>query len=257
MTLHSDFFTAGLAHEPSISPHWAVLFHHAQHFGGEYWGTRGCVASLHEFTTGTDGAPVIGAGRLLSMQDIEALLRSALKHQGGAIGLLPANVLSISGTHLAWTVPAQVRPMLFNMAGSPLKTLTVPWPRLLLVASANGRLAVAALRGRGRPTAKTRLYNAPLMNVGCDGVVCTGSAPLPGGCGIEDMATWEAVLFDTAFSHVNNRGTLFQGNGKPVDDKTHFRFWAALSRKGAETFPAERLMPMGMSIDEFIRCHVR
>ncbi|WP_347257617.1 hypothetical protein, partial [Methylocaldum sp.] len=218
MTHHTDFFAAGLASEPAISPRSALLFHNTENFGGDYWSGR-CVASLHELTTDTDGASVIGAGRLLTMRDIEALLRSVLKQQGGSIGVLPAQVLSISGTHLAWTVPARVRPMLFNMAGSPLKTLAVPWPRLLLVATANGRFAVAPLRGRARPTAKTRLYNAPLMNVGCDGVVCTGTATLPGGCGIEDMAGWEAVLFDTAFSHVNNRLTLFQENDAPVDDR--------------------------------------
>jgi PRTRC genetic system protein B len=256
MTHHTDFFTAGLASEPAISPRSALLFHDTEHFGGSYWSGR-CVASLHEFTTDTDGAPVIGAGRLLSMRDIEALLRSALKHQGGAISLLPANVLSISGAHLAWTVPARMRPMLFNMAGCPLKTLVAPWPRLLLVATANGRLAVAALKERARPTAKTRLYNAPLMNVGCDGVVCTGTATLPGGCGIEDRVGWEAVLFDTAFSHVNNRLTLFQENDEPVDDRTHFRFWDALARKKVETFPVERLVPMGMTVAEFIRTHAR
>ncbi|MBP1152653.1 PRTRC system protein B [Methylocaldum sp. RMAD-M] len=256
MTNHTDFFEASIPQEPSISPRVALMFHDVTNLGDRYLVPK-CVASLHDLTTGADGAPVIGAGRLLSMKDIEALLRSVLGQQGGGTGVLPAQVVSISGTHLAWTVPARVRPMLFNMVGSSLQTLVVPWPRLLLVATANRRLAVAALKGRARPMAKTRLYNAPLMNVGCDGVVCTGTATLPGGCGIEDMAGWEAVLFDTAFSHVNNRLTLFQENDAPVDDRTHFRFWAALARKKVETFPVERLVPMGMTVDEFIRTHAR
>ncbi|MCX7096348.1 MAG: hypothetical protein NTV43_00400 [Methylococcales bacterium] len=109
--------------------------------------------------------------------------------------------------------------------------------RLLLVANRHGKLAIAALKTNGRASAKTTLYQAPLMNVYASGNVCTGSAALPDECGIDQIGAWESVMFDSAFSHVNNPTTL------------------ALAKRKADKFPNETLNPLRQGIEDFIATH--
>jgi PRTRC genetic system protein B len=147
--------------------------------------------------------------------------------------------------------------MLFNITGLPMKKIDVPWPRLLMVANRNGKLAVAALKTNGRVSAKTKLYHAPLMNVYANGNVCTGSATLPNECGIDQIKVWESVMFDSAFSHVNNPSTLFLAGdkSKAVDNNAHYRFWLSLSKKKVDKFPNERLNLLRCSVEGFIENH--
>ncbi len=254
----NDFFRFVGNAELAIMPNSAVLFHETRGLNGDSYGGKDFVASLHDFFTGGEGNnPVIGAGRLLSEADIEALLKSLLQLRQGNIQLLPSNVVSVSDNHIAWTIPAGVRPMLFNIAGMPMKKLSVPWPKLLMVANRNGKLAVAALKSNHRPTtAKTILYNAPLMNVSHNGAVCTGSATVPGECGIEDLPQWESLMFDTAFSHVNNLRTLDLGKkNKDVDTKAHYKFWQAVAKHQPNAFPNQHLVPLTKGITQFIQEH--
>lgn len=230
----------------------AILFHST---GIETNGYREAfIASLHDFMEDGHGEMMVGAGKLLLKEDVEAILRQILALDRKSVSLLPPNVVSVSATHIAWTIPAQIRPMLFNIAGMPFKSLSVPWPRLLVVANNQGKLAVAALKGRGRLSAKTKVFNAPLMNIGRHGDVCTGSAQLPADVKADDIKQWESVLFDTAFSHVNNQATLKLDKKDGVDTKTHFKFWASLARRKEGAFPSTHLVPMGISLEEFIRC---
>ena len=230
----------------------AILFHST---GIETNGYREAfIASLHDFMPDSNGEMVVGAGKLLLKEDVEAILRQMLALDRKSVSLLPSNVVSVSSTHIAWTVPAQVRPMLFNITGMPFKSLSVPWPRLLIVANNQGKLAVAALKGRGRLSAKTKIFNAPLLNIGRNGDVCTGSAQLPADVKADDIKQWESVLFDTAFSHVNNLATLKLDKKDGVDTKTHYKFWASLARRKEVAFPSTHLVPMAISLEEFIRC---
>lgn len=246
----TDFFSFD-GGEPSIKPECAILFHRATGVTDSYGGNDFLV-SMHDFiVTDENKEPVIGAGRLLIKEDVESLFRSLLKMQNNKVELLPNNVVSISEGHIAWTVPAKVRPMLFNIGSAGIKKLNVPWPRLLIVANRQGKVAVSALKGRGRPS----LYHAPLMNVGANGDVCTGTASVPNECGIENMTAWESVIFDTAFSHVNNNSTLALDGKKEVDTAAHYRFWLSLSKKMEEVFPNPRLVPMRMSLERFIQVH--
>lgn len=253
-----DFFTYQQGNPPELKQACAVLVHQMAETSSYYACNRSdrFVASFHEFVKDNQGHPVIGAGRLMSKQDIETLLRSLLDIGEKRVELLPANVVSLSETHIAWTVSAKARPMLFKIAGTPLRSLTVPWPRLLMVAHRDGKLAVCAMKAQGRPTAKTRLYAAPLMNVFGDGLVCTGSATLPDGCAIEQLPNWEAVMFETAFSHTNNDSTLRLSNKEKVDTAAHYRFWRSLAKDKAEKFPHDYLVPLGSSLQDFIGRHV-
>lgn len=250
----NDFFIFNSGNVPTIMPQCAILFHQAKGISeGTY--SQDCLASLHDFVTDDKNESVIGAGRLLLKEDVESILRSILQIGGKTVSLLPGNVVSLSEHHIAWTVQVRVRPMLFNVAGIPMRKLSVPWPRLLIIANSSGKLAVAALKGRGRLSVKTKLYHAPLMNISLNGAVCTGSASLPNGCNVDDMAAWESVMFDTAFSHVNNPSTLLLESKNGVDTKAHFKFWQSLSRKKCEAFPNGYLVPLVSSLEAFIQEH--
>ncbi len=255
----NDFFQFCQDEKPSIVQKHAILIHQAKAISGGYsqYSADDFLASMHDFVTNGQGESVIGAGRLMSKEDVESVLRSMLEMGKRKVSLLPPNAVSISETHLAWTVPAQVRPMLFNITGLPMKKIDVPWPRLLMVANRNGKLAVAALKTNGRVSAKTKLYQAPLMNVYANGNVCTGSATLPDECGLDQIKAWESVMFDSAFSHVNNPSTLFLAGDKDktVDNKAHYRFWLSLSKKKVAKFPAEHLNPLPSGVEEFIKNH--
>ncbi|MDO9139902.1 MAG: PRTRC system protein B [Methylococcales bacterium] len=255
----NDFFQFCQDEKPSIVQKHAILIHQAKAISGGYSPYRAddFLASMHDFVTNGQGESVIGAGRLMSKEDVESVLRSMLAMGKRKVSLLPPNAVSISETHLAWTVPAQVRPMLFNITGLPMKKIDVPWPRLLMVANRNGKLAVAALKNKGRVNGKTRLYHAPLMNVYANGNVCTGSATLPDEYGIDQIKAWEAVMFDSAFSHVNNPSTLSLAGDKDktVDNKAHYRFWLSLSKKKVAKFPAEHLSPLRYGVEDFIENH--
>ncbi|MCX7096291.1 MAG: PRTRC system protein B [Methylococcales bacterium] len=254
----TDFFQFDHGENPAIVQKVAILIHQAQGLsGGHSYRPNNFLASMHDFVTNGQGESVIGAGRLMSKEDVEAVLRSMLEMGKRKASLLPPTVVSISESHMAWTVPAIVRPMLFNLPGLPLKKIDVPWPRLLLVANRHGKLAVAALKTNGRASAKTTLYHAPLMNVYASGNVCTGSAALPDECGIDQIGAWESVMFDSAFSHVNNPATLaLAGNkDKAVDSKAHYRFWLSLTKRKADKFPNETLNPLRQGIEDFIATH--
>jgi PRTRC genetic system protein B len=252
----NDFFQFYQGEKPTIEQKHAILIHQAKGVGNfSQYRADNFLASMHDFVINEQGESIIGAGRLMSKEDVETVLRSMLEMGKRKVSLLPPNVVSISETHIAWTVPAQVRPMLFNITGMPMKKLDVPWPRLLMVANRNGKLAVAALKTSGRVNGKTKLYQAPLMNVYANGNVCTGSAILPDECGLDQIKAWESVMFDSAFSHVNNPSTLSLDRDKAVDNKTHYRFWLSLSKKKADKFPNEHLNPLRCGVESFIENH--
>lgn len=247
----TDFFTFTGGSNPTITPECAILLHRGREIDGAYGNDY--LASIHQFfVDGKTQEPVIGAGQLMTKEDLESIFRSLLQMRNRKATLLPNNVVSISDSHIAWTVPARVRPMLFNIQGVKMRKINVPWPRLLIVANCNGKMAVTALKGNRRPTGRTKLYHAPLMNVSSNGAVCTGSASVPLECGVEDIASWESVMFDTAFSHVNNPATFRLDGKKEITTKMNLRFWQSLSKQKAESFPNDRLLPMRNSLENFI-----
>ncbi len=201
----------------------------------------------------TSNGPVIGAGSLLSLSDQE-ILRDILTNNTEAVSsLLPGNVLVSSARRLVWYLPGTVRAMYINL-GNRTKRLMVPWPTLVIRVD-SGKLSVAALAASKRPEAKTRLYHAPLANTYVDGSVCTGGADIPGGWSFAHVGAWEKVLYDSAFSHVNQPMTLNLGKKACVTDSEHFAFWQHLAVKRVKKvwkFPSKALVPMGCTLWQWL-----
>lgn len=201
----------------------------------------------------TSSGPVIGAGSMLSLSDQEILRDILNNNTDPESSLLPENVLVSTARRLAWYVPGAVRAMYISF-NSRTKRLMVPWPTLVIRVD-SGKLSVAALAASKRPEAKTRLYHAPIANTYDDGSVCTGGADIPGGWRLAHVRAWEKVLYDTAFSHVNQPMTLNLGKKDGVTDSVHFAFWRHLASK-KETkvwkFPVKALVPMKCTLGQWL-----
>jgi PRTRC genetic system protein B len=190
----------------------------------------------------TERGVQIGAGRLLSLEDQQALLNILLGSLSGESGYLPPEVLCHSPAQLAWYVPGRMRPMWFR-DGTHTRRFKVPWPTLVFRVR-EGRLALAALSAARRPKAQDRIFHAPLMNVFEDTHLCVGNTKLPKGWTLADRLGYEKTVFDTAFTHVNHEHTLKRPKQAPVTTAEHLRFWRELAREGARGFPARALTPL-------------
>jgi PRTRC genetic system protein B len=221
----------------------AVVFHQ---------GERQQAVTYHELAVGDAGAS-IRPGRAMTRADATGLLRALLGDRTGELVWSPAQVLSQGEDSLVWYVPGKVRRMFFAATGGQTLTLEAPWPTLLFAAREQ-TLRLAAIKGRGRPTPRTPLYHAPLMNLYADGRVCLGSATVPMASGFETMVDFEAAIFDTRFSHGNFRGNLAyrQGEGGATKDQDHIRFWRDLAKDKASRFPNQVLVPIGRRLESFL-----
>lgn len=161
----------------------------------------------------------LGVGQAVSLENLGKAL-----NQGGDAELavlLPANVVAYSKNLMAWTTNARKARMWFNVGGRHLG-FRVTWPPMFwIVDRQRESLRVFALGSAKRPTAQTRLYHAPLMNIGADGVLCEGTARLPKTLSIAEIGEIEACVFDSCFTHTNHTGTLKGG----ADDRTHLAYW--------------------------------
>jgi PRTRC genetic system protein B len=245
----TGMFSSYVNESPKLTPRTALLFftNKTGHHGNET-----LIATSHPLTQNCSSpAPVIGAGHLLSEADTKEVLESLLERIPTHTGFIPSEVLSMSSKHIAWTVKGAVRPMYFRPRGTNKKIikLNVPMPNLLFVATANG-FSIAAYKGSRRPTEKTKLYHAPLMNIYRDAGVCLGSANMPQQLSLDSRKAIEDIIFKTNFSHINHEQTL--SLSKTISDKAHLAFWRTLNKEKATVFPNKALAPLKVSVEQLI-----
>jgi PRTRC genetic system protein B len=221
-------------------------------FGLEH---NAAILTRHALTLSPQG-PVVGAGTVLSERDLTelvVLLQNRPREQGAQ--WLPPDVLAAGPAHLAWVIPAAVRPLWCKMDEQTVRC-AAPWPRLLLLARP-GALIIAALKDTRRPRPITPLFHAPLMNVGASGSVCLGTATAPAVLAVASRGEWLRLLTDTWFTHVNHPHTLaLKGKRQTVDNAAHMAFWKKLEKANAPAFPADALAPMGVGLGPFLRHHL-
>lgn len=196
------------------------------------------------------GAPVIGAGRPITPEDERKVQRLLLsrREEPAPLQVFPESLLFCDATRLVWWRPSEVRPMyLRDTEGKPSVIMT-RWPNLVFHV-ADRTLAVATFEGTARPNASTRLLHSTLPNVYEDTAVCTGDATLPVGSAVDEIPQWEAVIYETAFTHSNNSRALRRGRAKdPMDVED---FWRA--RDGAvDAFPYKRAAGAGVTLGQWL-----
>lgn len=188
----------------------------------------------------------LSLGRIVSPQAL-------VKELSGAIGrdatdtILPSNVLINAPDRIIWHTPRFVGDMWFRLGSKPTR-LRVEWPPLLyIVKTTERRMNVFALGSNSRPTGKSKLYHAPLMNLDEHGSLCLGTAHLPRSITIDDLEACQASLVESQFTHTNHTMTLKGG----ATNTTHFAFWkskAAKGKQGPGRVKASEMQPLGKTL---------
>lgn len=162
-------------------------------------------------------------------------------------GILSNEVLYFdpTGDKVVWFNKATQREMYFTESlGIPKGKANVP--PMLWIANRNG-LAVFALSNGRRPTAKTKLYNAPFFNVYEDGNVCMGTVDvrIKKTASLEEfIQAWEGFFFNSYFSHLMHGYNPIKGNCVSL--------WENLIATG-EAFPMDVLIKSNITLKDIVR----
>ena len=170
----------------------------------------------------------LGNGHLISPTAVhKQLLEATQSEHPNNLNLLPANVLKANQQSIMWYQKRQKRFMWFRINGKATHSVMVEWPPLLFEVNLSRKsFKIFALASNSRPHLNTRLYHAPLMNIGADGVLCQGTARIPKTVTVSNLSDCEACLYDSIFTHVNHLNTLA---GKSVSNEDHVAFWVEKS----------------------------
>jgi PRTRC genetic system protein B len=237
-------FTMPPLTQPRLRAAHAILVYEEPGAGG-----TDCALMTHRIEH-TEHGVRLGSGRLFGPEEQKALLDILLGATSQDSTYLPPEVIAHGSARLAWYVPGRVRPMWFRFQGKS-RRLTVPWPTLLFTVS-RGSLRLAALARTERPQADTQLFHAPLMNVHANTSLCTGSAILPSGVSLAERSGFEAAVYETNFTHCNHERTLTLPGSGTVSNAAHFRFYRSLASDNPPHFPATALVPMKLSVSQWL-----
>jgi len=215
------------------------------------------LTTVHAVETTGAGQPMVGPGRPLAYEDEQQILALLSgRADASAIEILPPNVLYADPSTLLWWLPPQVRPMYLQSHAAGARVIRTRWPALVALVRER-RLHLAAVIGDARPDGQSALFHAPVGNVHGNTEVCTGNAVLPAGPAPSLLQGWQAVITDTAFTHVNHRETL-RASTKPARRSRARRFVDAdadfwIARDGCdEALPEDQLNPLGFPLAEWL-----
>jgi PRTRC genetic system protein B len=168
-----------------------------------------------------------------------------------AAEVLPEYVLARTPDLTAWWSRARPRLMFFGAGSKETRALNGKmFPHSALVFMIQGReLFVRALAENRRPTANTRLCNAPYWNTDAHGRVCLGSMRVPDESGVASLAGWENAYFASEFTHPSGAVRLTTHRGGFLG------LWSCLAgRKRA--FPVKFLAESKQTLQEFVERRV-
>ena len=240
-------------------PSLAILFHTKN---SDVYQQRGSLSMVtaHPVTMDGNGVPQLCPGRPLTPADERGVLDLLTGRKSADVEILPPTVLARRDDMVMWWLPPQVRPMHLRLADGRYLAEDRMWPNL--VAMVSGRtLFLAAIKGGSRPVASSVLHHAPVGNVYGDTRVCTGTCSLPFGSALACVPEWEAVVFNTAFTHDNHDTPIAPATKKskkkapvrPVNTKREAtNFWAS-SVDVSIPFPDARLVPLGMTLADWFK----
>ena len=197
----------------------------------------------HEVTLQKDAPPTLGPAQPLTVAFVESLVNSL---GGGAVEVLPENVLAKGDRMIVWWTRAQRRQMFYqNSEGkaAALNGCTFPQPPLVWRVG-NGELVIRALTENERPEARTKLAFAPFWNLSDDGWVCLGSMRRPDSATVASIQSWERGFYESAFTHSNvGRLTRHKGGFEAL--------WGSLAGKH-KPFPLKALIVLTQTLAQFV-----
>lgn len=192
--------------------------------------------------------PYIGAGKPASKLALSTLAQDLMPGIATKKTVLPANVLSYDYEHLAWYTPPCKKQLWFNnkeLGGEV--TANIDLPGLVFFVGLNGWY-VFAHDLKVRPTAETKLYVSPFLNVWKGGKICTGNIKVPKIAGPASTEAFEDAFFRSYFTHANiyQKDRLVKYQGGPL------RLWQKLITGSIKKFPMKALVPYQSTVGEFL-----
>jgi|GEM_PF-1317236 len=213
-------------------------------------GQNNLIATRHPVDM-TPHGPMIGAGNLMTEADKDELLALLLNEaQARPDVFLDENSLVVSNRRMIWYKPPVKRKMYFSARnGAHNHTVEVMWPGLVFKVEIGGKFSIAAFAGKRRPTPATKLLHAPLQNIWMSTQVCVGSADVPKKDELNpaSIPTWEAVIYDTNFSHINHENVLASG----ASDSKIVKFWKEKAKTGKGVLASE-MTPLGKTLNQWV-----
>jgi len=205
-------------------------------------------ATVHGIHIDSEGQPSLLPGTSLAYSTLSDLIRTFTTDS--KVGMfLPENVLSIGMDSLVWYCKPAKRRISFSCSqgGIGQESAVVPHPGLIFAVRGTS-WSVFAVKGNSRPTASTPLFQAPYFNVWEGGGICTGSAEIPDGQGIDTISKWESAFFDSQFSHPN-----IHAPKKLVDfEGGSYGFWRSMLDGKHKKFPAEVMIPLNATAGDLV-----
>lgn len=205
-------------------------------------------ATLHEVKYRSDKAPYLCAGQSVTTSFLEVLAKGLGASMAAEV--LPEHVLARTPELIAWWSRAQPRLMFFGDGNAEAKKLNGKmYPHPALVFLIRGReLFVRALAEDCRPTADTRLRNAPYWNTDSAGRVCLGSMRVPEEVSVTSLSGWENAYFASEFTHPSGAARL------TTHPDGFIGLWASVA--GRKRFPARFLADSKQTLHDILQ-HAR
>lgn len=202
-------------------------------------------ATLHEVKYLPDKAPYLSAGQSVTTGFLETLAKGLGASMGAEV--LPEHVLTRTPELIAWWSRAQPRLMFFGDGNAEAKKLNGKvYSHPALVFMIHGReLFVRAIAEHHRPTANTRLKNAPYWNTDTHGRVCLGSMRVPGEVSVASLSGWENAYFASEFTHPNGAVRLTTHPGGFLG------LWSNLAGR-KHNFPVKFLADSKQTLQQFV-----
>ncbi len=203
-------------------------------------------ATLHEVKCRPNQAPYLCAGQSVTTGFLETLAKGLGASMAPEV--LPEHVLARTPDLIAWWSRARPRLMFFGGGDGEAKKLNGKmYSHPALVFMLHGReLFVRALAQDCRPTADTRLKNAPYWNTDAHGRVCLGSMRVPDDASVSSLSCWENAYFASEFTHPSGAVRLTTHAGGFLG------LWLSLAGK-KHKFPVKFLADSKQTLQEFVQ----
>lgn len=157
-------------------------------------------------------------------------------------GFIDPRILVNTRGKIVWHYTPRSNQNLYYRYGSNSMAKPIKWCSFLFKYE-SGRLSIAVLRSKQRPTLTTRIYHAPLPNVHSNGDICLGSCVLPKTGNIDQISE---AYFESTKTHMLS-GCRLRGK-ENLSDKDLFKW---LESKVENPIRVSELTPFG-TVQNFI-----
>lgn len=192
------------------------------------------IGSIHKIKT-KQGQPYYGPGKPLT----EAQIRSFIPQKKVSLEYIPENMIAMNDSRKLWFVPAAKASIFIKTPN--VKGLTVPLPSLLFSFSKKREMKVFALKCESRPKLDEKLWLLPLGNIYDNGSICLGSTPVDWSDSIEKLTK---SFLSSTFS-----GTHYHS---AYEEKGIYSIISELKKSNAATFPVEKLVEAGLTLQQLL-----